>query len=98
MNLDDVFCYETKRQVRNDYTITLKGNYIQLEKSEAILPIPGQYVTVRKYLDGSLHIFSREEELGFRELKGKPQKKKDTIHRRVIILGRGIHFISGSAK
>lgn len=80
MNLDDVFCYETKRQVKNDYTITLKGNYIQLEKSEAILPIPGQYVTVRKYLDGGLHIFSREEELEFREFKGKPQKKKERYY------------------
>ena len=80
MNLDDVFCYETKRQVRNDYTITLNGNYLQLEKSEAILPIPGQYVTVRKYLDGSPHIFSREEELKFRELKGKPQKKKERYY------------------
>jgi hypothetical protein len=38
INFSNVFCYETKRQVRNDYTITLKGNYIQLERSEAVLP------------------------------------------------------------
>lgn len=80
MNLDNVFCYETKRQVRNDYTITLEGNYIQLEKSEAILPIPGQYVIVRNYLDGSLHIFNGEEELEFTELKDKPQKKKERYY------------------
>lgn len=80
MNLDNVFCYETKRQVRNDYTITLEGNYIQLEKSEAILPIPGHYVIVRKYLDGSLHIFNGEEELEFTELKDKPQKKKERYY------------------
>lgn len=80
MNLDNVFCYETNRQVRNDYTITLEGNYIQLEKSEAILPIPGHYVIVRKYLDGSLHIFNGEEELEFTELKDKPQKKKERYY------------------
>lgn len=76
ISLDDVFCYETKRQVRNDYTITLKGNYIQLERSEVVLPIPGQYVTIRRYLDGSLHIFNREEKLEFTELKNKPDKRK----------------------
>ena len=76
INLDAVFCYETKRQVRNDYTITLKASYIQLERSEAILPIPGQYVIVRRYLDGSLHIFNGEEELEFTELKSKPGKSK----------------------
>ncbi|MGZ5501393.1 MAG: ISNCY family transposase [Nitrososphaeraceae archaeon] len=80
MNLDNVFCYETKRQVRNDYTITLEGNYIQLEKSETILPIPGHYVIVRKYLDGSLHIFNGEEELEFTELKDKPRKKKERYY------------------
>ena len=80
MNLDDVFCYETKRQVRNDYTITLKGNYIQLERSEAILPIPGRYVAVRKYLDGSLHIFNGEEQLEFTQLKSKPKKKKENYY------------------
>lgn len=74
-NLDNVFCYETVRQVRNDYTITLSGKYIQLEKSEAPLPIPKQYVTVRKYLNGSLHIFNGEEPLKFRELDGKPKGK-----------------------
>jgi len=39
MNLDNVFCYKTKRQVRNDYTIIIKGNYIQLEKSKTIFKI-----------------------------------------------------------
>lgn len=81
INLDNIFCYETERQVRNDYTITLNGKYIQLEKSKVTLPMPKQYVTLRKYLDGSLHIFHGEEELNFRLLQGKPKKKvKVTWH------------------
>lgn len=79
-NLDDVFCYETSRQVRNDYTITLKGSYIQLERSEAVLPIPKQYVTLRRYLDGSLHIFNGEEQLEYTELKDKPKKEKQRYY------------------
>ena len=80
-NLDDIFCYETKRQVRNDYTISLSGNYIQLEKSEVPLPIPKQYVTVRKYLDGSLHIFTGDEQLKFRKLSTKPKGKIKVIRK-----------------
>jgi len=78
-NLDNVFCYETERQVRNDYTIILAGQYIQLERSEVPLPIPKQYVTVRRYLDGSLHIFSDEQAVRFRELDEKPKRKIKVI-------------------
>jgi hypothetical protein len=78
-NLDNIFCHETQRQVRNDYTITLNGKYIQLEKSEVTLPLPKQYVTVRRYLDGSLHIFNFEEPLKFTELDSKPKRKDKTI-------------------
>lgn len=80
-NLDNIFCYETERQVRNDYTITLNGNYIQLLKSDITLPLPKQYVTVRKYLDDSLHIFYKEEDLKFKLLLSKPKKKNRVIRK-----------------
>lgn len=80
-NLDNIFCYETRRQVRNDYTISLNAKYIQLEKSSVSLPLPKQYVTVRRYLDGSLHIFKDTEELRFRELDGKPSHKEKVIRK-----------------
>ena len=75
-NLDNIFCFETERQVRNDYTITLSGKYIQLKKSEKyVLPLPKQFVTLRRYLDGSLHIFNGEDELEYKGLKYKPERK-----------------------
>jgi transposase len=81
-NLDNIFCHETKRQVRNDYTISLSGNYIQLDKSEVPLPIPKQYVILRKYLDGSLHIFNNDNQpLEFTELSSKPKVKIKEIRK-----------------
>jgi transposase-like protein len=79
--LDNIFCYETYRQVRNDYTIMLEGNYIQLENSETPLPCPKQNITVREYLDGSLHLFNEENELKFRLLKSKPKVKGQVIRK-----------------
>lgn len=74
VNLTNIFCFQTQRQVHNDYTITLEGQYIQLEKSEVPLPLPKQYVTVRRWLDGSLHIVWKTDELLFTQLARKPRR------------------------
>ena len=72
-DLNNIFCFQTERQVHNDYTITLEGTYVQLKRSENPLPPPRHYVTVRRWLDGSLHIFWKEHELDFSILKAKPR-------------------------
>lgn len=74
LDLNNIFCFQTLRQVRNDYTITLDGQYIQLEKSESPLPPPKQYVTVRRWLDDSLHIVWNTHELKFTQLAKKPKR------------------------
>jgi len=78
-DLKNIFCYQTERQLRNDYTITLGGVYIQLLTGGNPLPYPRQTVTVRKHLDGSLHIFFRDKELPFELLDGKPKNRPRVI-------------------
>ncbi len=73
--LEDIFCYKTTRQVRNDYTINLNGGYIQLLKGDAPLPKPKQNVTISKWLNGQMHIYFNEQELSYKSLKDKPGKK-----------------------
>jgi hypothetical protein len=73
--LEDIFCYKTYRQVRNDYTINLNGGYIQLLKGTAPLPKPKQNVTICKWLNGQLHIYFNKQELNYKSLKDKPGKK-----------------------
>jgi hypothetical protein len=73
--LENIFCYKTTRQVRNDYTINLSGGYVQLLKSETPLPRPKQDVTISKWLDGQMHIYFNRQELNFKELDKKPEKK-----------------------
>jgi len=80
-DLNNIFCYQTERQVKNDYTITLGATYIQLERSITPLPLPKRYVTVRRWLDDSLHIFYKEQELCFSVLKNKPQIKTDVVRK-----------------
>lgn len=79
INLTNVFCFQTSRQVHNDYTISLEGRFIQLLKSPdgAPLPPPRQYVVVRRWLkDDSLHISWNDHEISFLFLKAKPKPHK----------------------
>lgn len=74
IDLRNIFCFETQRSVYNDYTITLNAQFIQLQRlGDAPLPPPRSSVTVRHWLDGSLHIFYHEHELAFQPLRSRPQ-------------------------
>ena len=72
-DLTNIFCFQTLRQVHNDYTITLNGQYIQLLASGSPLPPPKRSVTVRRWLDDTLHIFWNTHELNFSILARKPK-------------------------
>lgn len=74
IDLDNILCFETKRQVHNDYTITLNAQYIQLRCGCAPLPPPKSEVVVRQWLDGSLHLFYNDQELDYKALHEKPKR------------------------
>jgi hypothetical protein len=79
--LENIFCYKTTRQVRNDYTINLSGGYIQLLIGNNPLPRPKQDVTVSMWLNGEMHIYFNGQELNFTVLKSKPAKKGYKLHK-----------------
>ena len=79
LDLDNIFCFETTRRVYNDFTITLDASFIQLERSRAPLPPPSRSVTVRRWLDNSLHIFWNNEELSFTPITNKPKTRKHLV-------------------
>jgi len=74
IDLDNILCFETRRQVHNDYTITLNAQYIQLRRGRAPLPPPKAEVIVRQWLDGSLHLFYSDQELEYKPLHEKPKR------------------------
>ena len=79
IDLDAIFCFETKRTVYNDYTIMLNSQFIQLLKSDSPLPPPKSKVIVRQYLDNSLHILWNGNELKYEIFNNKP-KLKQRVH------------------
>jgi len=77
IDLKSIFCNESERQVKNDYTFSFEGKDYQIEKSEALMPHPKDNVFVRRYLNGSLHIFNKsEEELSVKKLRVRLTKRE----------------------
>lgn len=65
-DLDNIFCFEHPRQVKHDMTLQYRAKIIQILSADEHLPLPKQYVTVREWLDRSIHLFWRERELQWR--------------------------------
>lgn len=62
-DLKNIFCFEQTRCVRKDMTIQYKTKALQILASKDLCPLPKQYVTLRRWLDDSIHLFWREHEL-----------------------------------
>jgi hypothetical protein len=72
IELNNIFCIEEQRSVNYDWTITIHAQFIQLLRSDVPLPPPRSKVTIRHWLDGSLHIFWNEHELTHKRLPRRP--------------------------
>lgn len=101
IDLDNIICFQTTRCVHNDYTIRILNKPIQLLPSDTPLPPPRAYVVVRRWLDGSLHIFWKNNELKFSVLDKIPKPKQRTIRPpaqnhpwRYKLVGRGLTAVS----
>jgi hypothetical protein len=63
LDLPNIICHEEQRVVRNDSTIQVRAQIIEILPCNDLRPFPNQNVTIRWWLDGSLHVFWREKEL-----------------------------------
>lgn len=70
--LQDVFCFEHKRTVNNDFTVRFDNRLFQIARQRAIPPA-GSRITLQKRLDGSICLIYKDRELEFVEIP-KPAK------------------------
>lgn len=71
-NLEQILCWQYKRQLRNDWTIQFKREYYQIKKGYEHLLKPDSFIIIKRYLDGSLRFWFNEHELGYLPLTCKP--------------------------
>lgn len=78
-DVKNIFCFEQERVVRNDHTIQFENRFIQLLRAPNSFPKPPSTVIVRQWLNGTLHVFYRDEEVEFKWLDQKPKPKAHVI-------------------
>ena len=76
VQLDEVLCFEGRRQVQNDWTIHWKNRLFQLMKRSEVLGLVKQRITVREKLDGTIQLVHKGRLLKFEEIKERPAVKK----------------------
>jgi hypothetical protein len=75
-SLDDIFCWEETRVLRNDWTVRYESRIYQVTR-QSTLPPARQRITILRRLDGSLWMEYRGQEIQFKELTEESPKKPD---------------------
>jgi hypothetical protein len=67
-DLREIFCFEHKRTVTNDFVVRHECRYFQILKENQSKPRPRDKVVVRIHLDGVLDIYWQRKKLLVKEL------------------------------
>ena len=76
-DLDQIFCWEYQRTVKNDWTLQFKNKHYQLDKNQPLLIRPSQHITIREHLDNTISLWLKGEPVSFKLLEqySKPAAK-----------------------
>lgn len=72
-DLRDIFCFEQTRSVAQDWVVRHENRFYQLSRGKKGMPRAGGKVSVRVWLDGSVHILHRGRRIPYKEFD--PQAK-----------------------
>jgi len=72
--LDSIFSRQYQRVVKNDFTLSHKKNYYQLEKDQPVIICKQDIITVEERMDKSIHFRLRGKCLNYKLLPERPKK------------------------
>lgn len=77
--LENILCFEEPRVVTQDYVVQFERRLLQIKRQKRVrLPAPGTQVIVRKWLHGSVHVFSKNNtKLLVKELHARPKNHEE---------------------
>lgn len=79
LRLEDVFAFEDKRLVQNDWTVGWDSLWFQITGPKGQMPRRREKVVVRRRLDGSRALIYRGRVLEFHEIQQRPPRKAPSI-------------------
>jgi len=78
-NIDKIFSIQSKRQVKNDFTIQFKNAWYQLAEIQPTTVYRKDDILVEERLDGSTCLSKKEKDLNFKKLPARPKKIKTNL-------------------
>jgi len=78
-DLNQIFCWEYIRQIRNDFTIRFNNNFFQLEKQQSIRLQAKRKIVVHVHLNGDISIWSNEHQLNYKRIDKPVREIKHKI-------------------
>jgi hypothetical protein len=78
-DLRDIFCFEQARSVSHDWVVRNDNRFYQLLHGKKTLPRPTTKVTVRTWLDGSVHILHRGRRIEYQEFDPQARDRRKVI-------------------
>ncbi len=69
-----IFCRHYERTIRNDYTLSYKSSWYQLEATQAVAMRSKEVVTVEERFDGTVKFILRGKYLNYKQLPERPLK------------------------
>ena len=64
-DLEQIFCWEYQRSVKNDWTLQFKNKHYQIGKTQPLLVKPGQRITIHEHLNGSISLWLSGQSISF---------------------------------
>jgi transposase len=74
-DLNQIFCWNYQRSLKNDWTILYEGKYYQIEKTQPLMR-PRQKINVRTYLNGHISLMHGERHLNYQVIDQRPQPQR----------------------
>lgn len=75
-DLDQIFCWEYRRQIGNDFTVRFNSEFFQLGRQSAMRLLPRQSVIIHIHLNGSISIWHNNLKLDYKKLEAMQIPKK----------------------
>jgi transposase len=88
-NLHHIFSIQELRRVNNDFTIQFKNRFYQLTELQPTTVRPKEQVLMETWLDGTIHIVMKNNELQYFIISEKPKKQ---IQQPIVLTNHRLNF------
>ncbi len=77
-DLNQIFCWEYHRKIRNDYTVRFNNEFYQLSRKQNVVLRSKQAIVVHVHLDGSVSLWREGQRIAYEKLKEPRVKEEKT--------------------